>query len=106
MDGSWTPSRKGGIAEAAIISAALRLGVDVYRPVAEGGRCDLIFDVGAQILRVQCKWARREGDVLRVLAHTSCRQTGGGHIRRGYDAADIDALVAYSPDTDRCYLIP
>jgi hypothetical protein len=38
--------QKGAIAELAIAHAALKLGVDVYRPVAEGGRYDLIFGMG------------------------------------------------------------
>src|SRR5438105_7103412 len=36
--------QKGNIAEAAIALAAAKLGVVVYRPLGEGGRCDMIFD--------------------------------------------------------------
>jgi hypothetical protein len=50
-----TPSRKGAIAETAFAAHATRLGFDVYRPVVEGGRFDLILDVGTRLLRVQCK---------------------------------------------------
>jgi hypothetical protein len=39
-----TTDRKGAIAELATALAAVRLGVDVYRPIAEGGRYDLGFD--------------------------------------------------------------
>src|SRR5262245_51830843 len=42
-----TTDQKGAIAEAAIALAAMKLGVDVYRPLGEGGRYDLILDVGA-----------------------------------------------------------
>jgi hypothetical protein len=52
-----TTDQKGAIAEAAITAAAIRLGVGVYRPLFEGGRYDLIFEVGETLLRVQCKWA-------------------------------------------------
>jgi hypothetical protein len=48
-----TTDHKGSIAEAAIALAAIKLGIDVYRPVAEGGRYDLIFDVESRLLRVQ-----------------------------------------------------
>jgi PD-(D/E)XK endonuclease len=40
-----TTDQKGAIAERAIQLAATRLGIDVYRPVAEGGRYDMIFDL-------------------------------------------------------------
>jgi PD-(D/E)XK endonuclease len=36
-------NQKGAIAETAITHAAVKLGIAVYRPVAEGGRFDLIF---------------------------------------------------------------
>ncbi len=43
-----TTDQKGAIAESAIVHAAIKAGIDVYRPVREGGRYDLIFDVGPQ----------------------------------------------------------
>ena len=43
-----TTDQKGAIAEAAIALAAMKLGVDVYRPLGEGGRYDLILDVGSR----------------------------------------------------------
>ena len=46
--------QKGNIAEAAIALAAAKLGVVVYRPLGEGGRCDMIFEIGDDLLRVQC----------------------------------------------------
>jgi hypothetical protein len=33
-----TPSQKGAIAETAIAAAATKLGIEIYRPVFEGGR--------------------------------------------------------------------
>jgi hypothetical protein len=50
----------------AIQLAATTLGIDVYKPVAEGGRYDMIFDLDDRLLRVQCKWATRRGEVLVV----------------------------------------
>ena len=99
-----TSDRKGAIAEHAITFAAIKLGIDVYRPTFEGGRYDLILDVG-RLLRVQCKWAARQGDVLRVRCY-SCRRSRTGMIRRCYTADEVDAIAAYSPDLDRCYLLP
>ena len=53
-----TTNDKGNIAEAAIALEAIKLGINVFKPVAEHGRYDLAFDLGHRILRVQCKWAR------------------------------------------------
>ena len=57
-----TTNQKGAIAEAAIALEAVKLGVEVYRPMAEGGRYDLIFGLEDRLLRVQCKWAARRGE--------------------------------------------
>jgi hypothetical protein len=93
-----TTDQKGNIAELAVAAEAAKLGVDIYRPVGEGGRYDMIFDVGTRLLRIQCKWAPRHGDVI-VLRCYSCRRNGDGLQRRKYVEGEIDAFVAYCPDT-------
>ena len=65
-----TTDQKGAIAELAIQLAAMKLGIEVYRPVAEGGRYDMIFDLEPALLRVQCKWSTRRGEVLVVSCQT------------------------------------
>jgi hypothetical protein len=98
-----TPDQKGAVAEAAITYAAIRLGIEVYRPLQAGGRYDLIFDLGTRLLRVQCKWACRN-DVI-VINCRSCRRGRDGYIRRTYSAEEVDAIAAYCSDIDRCYLL-
>lgn len=100
-----TPSQKGAVAEAAIAAAAIRLGLGVLRPLCEGGRYDLVIDTGDRLLRVQCKWASRQGRVLCVRCITS-RHTPRGYRRSTYSAAEVDAIAVYAPNTDACYLIP
>ena len=51
-----TTDQKGAIAETAIAHEATKLGIEVYRPIAEGGRFDMIFLLGDELARVQCKW--------------------------------------------------
>jgi hypothetical protein len=69
-------NQKGAIAETAIVHAATVLGIDVYKPVSEGGRYDLIFDLG-QLVRVQCKWAAFHGDVILIRCYSARRTRGG-----------------------------
>ena len=69
-----TTNQKGSIAEQAIALEATRVGIEVYRPVAEGGRFDLIFAFeDASLARVQCKWAQKWGDVVQIRPYTSRR---------------------------------
>jgi hypothetical protein len=100
-----TTDQKGAIAELAIQLAAARLGVEVYRPVAEGGRYDMILAPGGELIRLQCKWASRRGNVL-VISCQSARRSADGFVRRRYTAKQIDAVGAYSLELDRCFLIP
>jgi PD-(D/E)XK endonuclease len=86
------------------VHAAIKLGIDVYRPLTEGGRYDLILDIGPKLLRVQCKWAPLHGDVVVVRCY-SCRRAREGLRRRGYTASEVDAIAAYCADLDRCFLI-
>jgi len=104
MDG-LSPSQKSAAAEAAIAAAAIRLGLVVLRPLVDGSRYDLAIDVGDVLLRVQCKWAPLRGETLTARCVTS-RHTPAGYRRTQYCASEIDALAAYAPDTDRCYLLP
>jgi PD-(D/E)XK endonuclease len=99
-----TTDQKGAIAETAIALAALRLGVEVYRPLAEGGRFDLIF-VTDRLLRVQCKWAGWLRGAVVVRCRTF-RRTCDGYRVTTYSADEVDAIAAYCSALDRCFLIP
>ena len=56
-------------------------------------------------MRVQCKTAVLSGSVLKVPCYSN-RRGREGFIKRFYDAAEVDAIAAYSPDLDRCYFLP
>lgn len=99
-----TTDQKGAVAEAFIAAAALELGVGVARPLSDE-RYDLIFDDGSSLARVQCKWARRHGDVV-VVRCLRNRRNADGLLRGYYTANDIDAFAAYCPDLRRCYYLP
>jgi prevent-host-death family protein len=100
-------NRKGAIAETKIAAAATELGISVLRPIVEHGRYDLAFEIGDELLRVQCKWGSldREGAVIRVNLQTS-RHTPNGYVFTQYTADEIDAVAVYCGDLDRCYFLP
>lgn len=102
---SLSPSQKGAVAEAAITTAAIELGLTVLRPLCEGRRYDLVIDLDPQLVRVQCKLAKQLDGALFVGTHTN-RYTPHGYVSTRYDATEIDAVAAYSPQSRTCYLIP
>ena len=90
----------------AIANAAVQHGIGVARPLVDGQRYDLIFDVNGRLLRVQCKWARREGDVL-VVRVATCRVTPRrGYLSSTYDSTQIDAFAAYFAELNKVYVLP
>jgi prevent-host-death family protein len=102
-----TSNDKGNIAEAAITLEAIKLGIDVLKPVAEHGRYDLVLDMGERLLRVQCKWGSldRELGVVCVRVGGS-RHTPKGYITTTYSAEEIDAIAVYCGDLEETFLVP
>jgi PD-(D/E)XK endonuclease len=96
---------KGAIAEAAITSAAVELGIVVLRPLVEGRRYDLMFDTGDRLLRVQCKWAPLKGNVIVANLQTH-RCTPRGHVRSTYTADEVDGFGIYCQALKRCFYVP
>src|SRR4051794_27032304 len=99
-----TTNQKGHVAETAVMHECAKLGIPVARPL-DDQRYDLIFDLGATLLRVQCKWATRAGDVIAIRTRT-CRRAREGLIHRSYGPEEIDAIAAFCPETGQCYLLP
>jgi prevent-host-death family protein len=102
-----TTNEKGKIAELKIAAAAAELGIPVLRPLTEHGRYDLAFEIGARLLRVQCKWGAldHEAGVVKVSLRSSwCTPTG--YARRSYKQEEIDLIAVYCGEFDRCYLLP
>jgi prevent-host-death family protein len=99
------PNHRGAVAETAIALEAIKAGVEVYKPLSEHARADLIFGVGARLFRVQCKSAVRNGEVI-VIRFVSSWHAPGGYVRNKYSADEIDLVAAYCHDLDRAYLLP
>jgi prevent-host-death family protein len=99
------PNRKGNVAELKIAAAAAELGIPVLQPMTEHTRYDLVFEVSGTLFRIQCKYAARKGGVICIRMVTN-RRGPSGFVRTMYTSAEIDAIAAYCPDTDECYLLP
>jgi hypothetical protein len=99
-----TTNQKGTVAEAAVVFECAKLGISVLRPI-DDQRYDLILDIGQTVLRVQCKWAVRLGNVVSIRTRT-CRRSRDGLIHRKYEPGEIDVIAAYCGETETCCLLP
>jgi prevent-host-death family protein len=98
-------NHKGAVAEAMIAAHAIKLGIDVLKPVAEHGRYDLLFNLPGEAIRVQCKWAPLQNGTVLIRVYSSRRGPEGLRTTR-YTADEIDAVAGYCPQLNRCYLVP
>ena len=102
-----TRQQKGALADAMVTAEAVAQGIPVLRPVVEGARYDLAFDLGAHgIHRVQCKWGRLENDVI-VVRTSTCRVTPTrGYLRTTYGADEVDGFGIYCGALNSCFYVP
>ena len=100
-----TTDQKGAVAELAIAREAASLGVGVFKPLTDGERYDLIFDLRPRLLRIQCKWASSANEVL-VVRCRSCRRSREGLVHRGYTPEEVDAIAAYCGELGLCFFVP
>ena len=102
-----SPNVKGAVAELAIELAATKLGIPVLKPVAEHGRYDMGFEVGPNILRVQCKWGNLNAATGVIQVNLTSTWYGPRKsVRRRYTEDEIDLLAVYCGGNDECYLLP
>jgi hypothetical protein len=80
------------------------LASGVYHSYADE-RYDLIFDLGDKLLRIQCKCAAFQGDVVLVRLYSN-RRGPEGMITRKYTPEQIDGFAAYCAETNCCYFLP
>jgi hypothetical protein len=100
------PNHKGNVAELAIAKEAAGLGLAVFAPLTEHARYDLVLDIKGRLLRVQCKWASCQGDVICVRLRSNYHSPTRGYVVATYGRAEVDAVAVYCGDLDRCYLLP
>jgi prevent-host-death family protein len=104
--GTHNPNHKGNVAELAIAKEAAELGLSVLKPLTEHERYDLALGINGRLLRVQCKWASRKGDVIYVRLKSARYSPTRGYVVATYDRSEIDAVAVYCGDLGRCYLLP
>ena len=93
--------------EGMIIAALLQAGQVVLMPFGDNQRYDLVIDVNGRFIRIQCKTARypNRGDSTVLSFETSSSQTHRGRGRQHY-RGQIEYFGVYSPDCERCFLVP
>ncbi len=100
-------NEKGALAEAEAEAAARKAGYSVYRPTSGHSRADMILENDKGMWRVQVKWASiaPSGDFLSIRTSGS-RFTPHGYVYTQYQDHEVDYLIAYCGELDRCFALP
>lgn len=97
------PTAKGDLTLAMLTARFLWRGWVVLKPVSELSRYDLVIDRGKGFERIQCKTGRLRGGGIKF---NTCSLGGRkGLIRETY-VGEIEAFGVYSPELEKCYLVP
>lgn len=99
-------NHKGNAAELAIAAEAARLELEVYYPLTEHGRCDLVLRIAGRLYGVQCKWGARVGEKVQVRLSTSRHSPTRGYVVKKYDRSEVDLIAVYCGDLETSYLLP
>lgn len=95
--------KKGKAAEALVISKLLQLGANVYTPVSEDSKVDLIYELENKYIKVQVKAVGTSGNIqVRKIGVNSKTNTK----IYWYTEEDVDAFAAVDLITNSVYMIP
>lgn len=98
------PKLKGEISQAVILAELVKAGLDVLLPFGDSSRYDLVVDFDKHFVRVQCKTAHIEDEVVSFSTCSSTLHTKAGS-RRNY-RGEADYFGVFCPEIEKVYLVP
>jgi PD-(D/E)XK endonuclease len=100
------PKDVGDRSMLAIVLALELTGFEVFLPLGENTRCDLVIDDGSRLARVQCKTGRlRKGAVRFKVCSSYAHHPNPKVLKRDY-LGEVDYFGIYCRETEGAYLIP
>lgn len=98
--------QKGDISELRFSAKLTELGADVYEPIGEDTRSDLIVDINSRILKIQVKTARYVDDKRKIEFKCCSTRSNFTETEEVNYEGDIDAFGVFHPDTESFYYVP
>jgi hypothetical protein len=98
--------KKGDLAELKVATDLVARGCELSIPFGEDSSYDLIADYEGRLHRVQVKYAKSDGRVVKVKCFSHSLTAGKIRSTKHYTTAMVDWIAAYDVTTDRCYYVP
>lgn len=102
LERGMTPVQKGDLGEAAVIKELLRQGFEVFSPVGNGSRIDLVAHRSGHFKRVQVKYANSFNETA-SLQLRKC--TLNPKYNYSYERTDVDLFALFVHDKDTVVFI-
>ena len=98
--------KKGDLAELKVAADLVARGCRLSLPYGEDHDYDLVADYEGRLHRVQVKYTKSDGQVIKVKCFSHSLTAGKIRSTKRYTVAMVDWIVAYDVTTDRCYYVP
>jgi hypothetical protein len=97
---------KGDLAELKVAADLVERGYRIAIPFGEDSDFDLILIRGDTAERVQVKYTRSDGQVIRVRCRSHSLTNGKVLRTKYYTATTIDWIAVYDATSGRCFYVP
>lgn len=94
--------KNGKAAEQLVISKLLMLGYNIYTPVTDDSKVDLIYEKDNKYIRVQVKVIGAYGMAVRKIG---CNSKTNVKITR-YTSQEVDEFIGVDLESSEAYIIP
>lgn len=91
---------KGLIGELEFSSHLIRNGWNVFTPLNQNSRIDMIIEKEGRLMKIQVKYCAPSGGCIKVNLEHRIRAT------KHFSSKDIDGIGVYEPTKQKFYLIP
>ena len=98
--------KKGDLAELKVATDLIARGCRLSLPYGEDHDYDLVADYEGRLHRVQVKYTRSDGRVIKVKCFSHSLTAGKIRSTKHYSTAMVDWIAVYDLTTDRCYYVP
>lgn len=101
----WKTIEKGYLGQTLVERELIKHGWNLYKPLLENGKVDLIAEKNNEYLRLQIKTIQKSDNSKVIPVRKISHNMGEYKIKR-YDKNDIDYFVGVDIDTNDIYILP
>ena len=101
----WKTIEKGYLGQLIVEESFIRNGWNLFKPVLENGKVDLIAEKDNQYLKIQIKTVQKERNSKLISVRKISHNMGEYKIKR-YTKDDIDYFIGVDIDTKDLYILP